>query len=193
MFRDIDTERIVELNKEDYAPVGCNDCAGCSSCCTDTAVMIVLDEFDMKLLKEGLNYSFEGMLQQGMIQLQVVDGIVLPGLGTDENGACVFLREDGRCSIHRYRPGICRMFPLARIYHEDGSFSYFLQEGECDRRTGEKIRIADWIGYKDMDAYEKAVQEYHDSLSLLREYCAESSSPQEITQLQTEFLRKHFF
>lgn len=193
MFRDIDKERIVELNKEDLAAVGCGDCKGCSSCCTDTAVMIVLDAYDMKMLKEGLNYSFEGLLSQGMIQLQVVDGIVLPGLGTDEKGVCVFLGENGRCRIHPYRPGICRMFPLARIYHEDGSFSYFLQEEECDRRTGEKIRIADWIGYEDMDAYEQAVREYHDELSRLRVDCAEASSPEEITKLQTEFIGRHFF
>ena len=37
----------------------------------------------------------------------------------EETGACGFLADDGRCSIHMLRPGICRLFPLARDYSDD--------------------------------------------------------------------------
>lgn len=50
------------------------------------------------------------------LELNVVDGMVLPNLKmAGEEEACLFLK-DGRCSIHGYRPGICRLFPLGRIY-----------------------------------------------------------------------------
>ncbi len=195
MIREIDTELIREdrlLCGSDKAPVGCNDCAGCAECCQESAVMIVLDEYDIRMLKDGLNYSFEGMLRNGMIRMEVVDGVVLPGLNVREDGSCVFLGGNGRCTIHAYRPGICRMYPLGRIYHEDGSFSYYLQEGECGRRTGERIRVSDWIGIRDFEEYEQAVRRYHDSLVELRESCASASHEEQIA-LQSTFLKKHFF
>ncbi len=196
MYRDIDNDLIKEeclLKSDDYAGVACNDCNGCSKCCTDTGCMIVLDSYDMKLMKKGLHMSFNELLNCGAIKLGVVDGIVLPGLGTDENGACNLLDKKGRCSIHKYRPGICRMFPLARIYHDDGSFSYFLQKDECDRRTGENVKISDWLGYDDIKTYEKEVREYHDRLIDLREKCAYARTQEELSGLQSNFLKDNFF
>lgn len=195
MFRDIDEELIKEdrlLSAKDPAPLYCGDCAGCSSCCENSAVMILLDSYDVKMLESGLNYSFGAMVNLGMIQLQVVDGVVLPGLGMDENGVCVFLNENGRCKIHDHRPGICRMFPLARIYHEDGSFSYFVQDGECQKNTGGLVNIRDWIGIEDMEEYEREVRAYHDRLVLLRERCARAKDAETVTKLQTEFLKDNF-
>ena len=196
MYRDIDENLIKEeclMTKDDFAPVACSDCAGCSECCTETACMIVLDSVDVKLMKKGLHMSFEELLKCGAVKLSIVDGIVLPGLGTNEKGACNLLDKNGRCSIHKFRPGICRMFPLARIYHDDGSFSYFLQKGECDRRTGEMVKISDWLGYEDMDTYEKEVREYHDRLNDLREKCAYARTQEELSGLQTNFLKENFF
>ena len=154
--------------------------------------MIVLDAFDVKMLVRELNYSFEGLLSAGLIRLEVIDGIVLPGLGIDDKGACIFLEKNRRCSIHSARPGICRLFPLARIYHEDGSFSYFLQESECGRRTGEKVKVSDWLGYDDIDEYEKQVRSYHDALTELKEKCRRAKSAEEVTALQSAFLKKWF-
>ena len=60
-------------------------------------------------------------------ELNVVDGVILPNLKmSGQNDACGFLDENGRCSIHAVRPGICRLFPLGR-YYENHDFSYFLQ------------------------------------------------------------------
>ena len=195
MFRDIDENWITEdrlYTAADEAPLYCADCAGCSSCCENSAVMIILDPEDVRMMTEGLNYSFAAMVNLGMIQLQVIDGVVLPGLGMDENGVCVFLNENGRCKIHKYRPGICRMFPLARIYHEDGSFSYFVQDGECPNNTAEPVKISDWLGIADIESYEKAVRAYHDRLAAVREQCARIESVEERTKLQTAFLQENF-
>ena len=85
---------------------------------------IVLDPYDVYRLTSGLNCRFEDLLIN-KLDLNVVEGIILPNLKmSGRNESCAFLDEEGRCSIHSIRPGICRIFPLGRIY-EDGSFQYF--------------------------------------------------------------------
>ena len=80
---------------------------------------------------------FETLLA-GKIELNVVDGIILPNLkmAGAEDG-CGFLTEEGRCGIHPFRPGICRLFPLGRYYEENG-FRYFLQVHECQKENRRK-------------------------------------------------------
>ena len=69
------------------------------------------------------------------VELNVVDGVILPNLkmqGTRE--ACAYLDAAGRCSIHPYRPGICRLFPLGRHY-ENGGLFIFSRPENVRRRT----------------------------------------------------------
>ena len=59
------------------------------------------------------------------IELQVVDSVILPDPRMDgEKEQCVFLNEQGRCRIHAMRPGLCRVFPLGRIYEEAESATF---------------------------------------------------------------------
>lgn len=196
MIRDID-ENLIKPEKlmtsSDMAKLGCNDCDGCSACCRDRAGAITLDEWDVSKLIECLKMDFDGLLSRGLIDITMVDGVLLPALGKKADAdECIFLNEEGRCSIHSYRPGICRMFPLARLYHEDGSFSYFLQEGECERGNGVKIKISKWLGVGNINRYEQAVRRYHDSLTALRSACADAQTREEIVRLQKDFLKEHF-
>jgi len=197
MQREID-ERLIRPEKlmgaRDMAKVGCDGCRGCSFCCETLACTIVLDPWDIRELKRGLNLSFEGLLSEGLITLSVVDGVVLPGLAVrKDSDACVFLGEDKRCTIHGFRPGICRMFPLARIWNDDGSFAYFLQEGECPKATGVKVRIDRWLGVPKLREYEAFLASWHAELSELRRLSADPGLPEEErSRLQTEFLARHF-
>ena len=73
---------------------------------------MVLDPYDVFRLEEGLGQSFQELLTYGL-ELNVVDGVILPNLKmTGDGERCSFLNPEGRCSIHPYRPGFCRMFPL---------------------------------------------------------------------------------
>lgn len=196
MIREID-EKLIQpeklLRSSDMIRLGCGNCDGCSECCRDREGRITLDRWDMNRLKEGLGKSFDDLLSLKMIEITLINNILLPVLGKKEDkDECVFLNGDGRCSIHPFRPGICRMFPLARIYHEDGSFSYFLQEGECPRSGGAKIKISKWLGVGNISQYEQEVRAYHDSLQELREKCFLASSHEEIVRLQTDFLERSF-
>jgi len=104
----------------------------------------------------------------------VVDGVILPNLklsGVKE--ACGFLDEQGRCSIHEFRPGICRLFPLGRIY-EDGSVKYFLQIHECMQENRSKIKVKKWLGIPESKRYEQFVVDWHYFLNDIEELMEES-------------------
>ena len=143
----------------------CNDlvkagCSGCGGCCKGMGDSIVLDPLDMYRLTTKLNAAFE-MLLQDKIELGVVDGLILPHLkmnGADER--CGFLNEANRCEIHSFRPGICRLFPLGRVY-EDGSFQYFLQIHECKKSPQIKVKIKKWLEEAELNKQEAFVIRWH--------------------------------
>ena len=162
MLRDIDLKAVSDgrlYRQSDMAKVGCNDCKGCSDCCRGMGSSIVLDPYDCFMLCKNLGESFESLLSYA-IELQVVDGIILPNLKmADKTDACAFLNEQGRCGIHSFRPGFCRMFPLGRIY-ENQSFQYFLQVHECAMEPKSKVKINKWIGIPDIRRYETFVTDW---------------------------------
>ena len=129
MLRNVDLSEISDgklYDANDMVKADCKGCEGCSACCRGMGKSIVLDPLDVHRLTTGLGVPFEALLSQH-IELNVVDGLILPNLKMTESAdACPFLNAQGRCSIHAYRPGICRLFPLGRFYEND-SFQYFLQ------------------------------------------------------------------
>ena len=139
----------------DMARLGCNDCEGCSDCCRGMGNSVVLDPYDVWRLERGLGIPFAAMIGK-QVMLSVVDGLILPSLNMESTGACPFLNEAGRCSIHSFRPGICRLFPLGRYYH-DGGFSYVLMTGECRKENRSKVKIEKWLGEPDVTSYEQFV------------------------------------
>ncbi|MDD6071704.1 MAG: YkgJ family cysteine cluster protein [Clostridiales bacterium] len=144
----------------DMVKVGCDDCKGCSACCRGMGNSIVLDPYDVYRLTTGLNCRFEDLLMD-KLDLNVVDGIILPNLkmsGKDER--CAFLNEEGRCTIHTIRPGICRIFPLGRIYEND-SFQYFLQVHECKKQNRTKVKVKKWIDTQDIVKNEAFINRWH--------------------------------
>lgn len=138
---EISDGRLYGLN--DMVKADCRGCAGCSKCCRGMGASIILDPYDVYRLTTGLGETMEELLQSA-VELNVVDGVILPNLKmTGKEEGCAFLSLEGRCSIHPYRPGICRIFPLGR-YYENGSFRYFLQTKECDA-DHIKVKVSKWI------------------------------------------------
>jgi len=157
----------------DMARLGCNDCEGCSACCKGMGNSVVLDPYDVWRLERGLGIPFAQMIGK-QVMLSVVDGLILPSLNMEtETGTCPFLNEEGRCSIHSFRPGICRLFPLGRYYH-DGSFSYVLMTGECKKENRSKVKIEKWIGEPDLSTYEKFVMQWKLVLEATRQQMKET-------------------
>jgi len=181
------------LTADDMAEVVCNDCLGCKNCCRELSAAITLDAWDVALLKEGLGKSFDELLDDGSLKLEISDGVLLPTFGNKSDAPeCVFLGENGRCTIHPYRAGICRMYPLARRWRADGSFAYYLQKNECPNRTGEKMKVSEWLGYPDTDAYETAIRSYRLRLTEYRRICAGRHTPEELHEIRQRFFDDNF-
>lgn len=159
-MREISDGRLYGLN--DMVKADCGDCEGCFACCRGMGNSIVLDPFDLYRISTGLHAGFQALMN-GYIELNVVDGIILPNLkmaGTEEK--CAFLSGEGRCRIHDIRPGICRLFPLGRIYREEGrGFDYFLQVHECKKENRSKVKVRKWIDTPNVKQYEKFIEDWH--------------------------------
>ncbi len=176
----------------DMVKADCQDCVGCSACCRGMGTSIVLDPYDVYRLTQGLQVSFEELLR-GYVELNVVDGIILPNLamaGADEK--CAFLNEQGRCSIHRIRPGICRLFPLGRIY-ENESFQYFLQVHECPKENKTKVKVKKWIDTPDVKRYEAYINKWHYFQKDLQARCNEKNDDGFTKQVSMLILQNFYF
>ncbi len=171
MKRQVSLEEISDgrlYARRDMAKIGCGGCRGCSACCRGMGVSAILDPMDADRISRGTGLPFSSFFEK-QIELNVQEGVILPNLRMNEaNEACGFLNEEGRCSIHPYRPGVCRLFPLGRYYEEkDGQtgFRYFVQVHECPAPNKTKVRIEKWLDLPDPAGYERAVLSWHDFLA----------------------------
>ena len=139
--------------RRDMVRLGCGDCEGCSECCKTVGDSIVLDPYDFALLSAELGLDTAG-LGAKYTSFAPVGAMVLPHLVIDEGKGCRLLSADGRCTIHKARPGMCRLFPLARIY-EDDRVTYIHQIHECPKKPNKKVRVEEFIGIPNMAAYER--------------------------------------
>lgn len=194
MEREIDLKEVSDgklYGANDMVKIGCNDCAGCSACCRTVGNTIFLDPYDMYQLKLAANKDFEELLQD-RIELQVVDGLIQPNLKMREDGGgCTFLSEEGRCTIHAYRPGFCRMFPMGRIYQE-GGFRYFLQVHECGYPNKTKLKLKKWLGIPELPRYEAYINRWHDLLVRAKKIVRETEN-QEIVKNLNLYLLNEFY
>lgn len=163
MEREIDMKEVSDgrfYGLRDMVRADCGGCEGCSDCCRGMGSSIVLDPYDAYRLTTGLNLSFEQLLEE-KVELNVVEGIILPNLkmaGPQEQ--CGFLNEEGRCGIHSFRPGMCRIFPLGR-YYENESFQYFLQVHECKKEPKTKVKVQKWIDTPETKKNEAFIIQWH--------------------------------
>ena len=163
MKRNVSLEEISDgrlYGVNDMVKADCHGCQGCSKCCRGMGRSIILDPLDGYRLTRGLQKEF-GELVGDSVELNVVDGVVLPNLlMAGEEERCSFLNEEGRCGIHSFRPGICRLFPLGR-YYENGSFRYFLQTEECTDKTHTKVKVSKWIDTHELRRNQEFVNTWH--------------------------------
>lgn len=188
MWREESVEELSDgrfYTANDLVKIGTDDCRDCSDCCR-MGPIIVLDPLDVFELNRFLGQSFEELLNE-TIELKVIDGIILPAIKlvkrdskkwnqTDDSVqedaredamVCPYLGGDGRCTIHEFRPGICRLYPLGRSWEND-DFRYILQVNECTHCSGTKIKVKKWLGIPNLSAYEDFCRDWHSLLSRVR-------------------------
>ena len=175
----------------DMVRAACNDCEGCHSCCEDMGDSILLDPLDVYLLQKNLKTKIETLIEK-KIELRMVDGLILPNLMMDEKtNCCVFLNEEGRCSIHAFRPGICRLFPLGRIY-EDGNLACFLQREGCVKENRSKVKVSKWLDTPELKKNQKFLVDWHDFRKEMEKIVQETSDENTVKTI-TMFLLHTFF
>lgn len=189
-MEDISDGRLYTLN--DMVKADCGDCKGCFACCKGMGNSIILDPLDVHRLTAHLGKSFERLIEEEKIELQLADGIILPNLKMcGEEEKCAFLNEEGRCSIHAFRPGICRLFPLGRLYEEQG-FSYFLQVHECQNKNRTKVKVRKWIDTPETGRYERFVMQWHNFLKAAEEKVEKAVDEAEVKKINMAVLQRFF-
>lgn len=188
-LEEISDGKIYGLN--DMVRAGCQDCQGCSDCCQGMGSSILLDPYDIYLITKNEHTTFEALLAE-TVELGVVDGIILPNLKmAGEKERCTYLNEEGRCSIHSYRPGLCRLFPLGRCYG-DHSFQYFLQAKECSKTNRTKVKVSKWIDTPDIKKNQKYIMDWHyflKDVEAMLKNCEDEALPKQINM----YLLNRFF
>lgn len=194
MKRNVDIKEISDgklYTANDMVKADTGGCAGCSACCHGMGTSIILDPYDGYRLCRALKTEFEKLLK-GPVELNVVDGIILPNLkmqGAKE--ACAFLDEEERCSIHGARPGVCRLFPLGRLY-EGRDFRYFLQVHECQKENRLKVKVKKWIDTPELAKYEAYIRDWHYFLEDVQHILEGCTNPALEKQINLYLLQEFF-
>ena len=193
MLRECNLDEISDGKKysiNDMVKADCDDCKGCSACCHGMGSSIVLDPLDVHRLMSHFQTRFEVLLED-KIELNIVDGVILPNLKMNtqaEGEPCVFLDAEGRCSIHEDRPGICRIFPLGRVY-EDNSFSYILQIHECQKENRSKVKVSKWIDTPDFKKNQQFITDWHYFLKAAQARLAAGGDEEQIKRTAMQILQ----
>lgn len=175
-------------SSNEMAKLGCNECSGCSACCRGMGQSILLDPYDIYQIQEAEGLGFS-QLMQGRVELHVEDGLILPSLKMqEETDACGFLGRDGRCSIHAYRPGLCRLYPLGRKY-EGNRLWYFLLEDACQAQKRTKVKIKKWLDVKPLSDYERFLVSWHSLRKDIQEQIAQRQSDIYAQEMNVRMLR----
>ncbi len=194
MKRNVSLEEITDgkiYTINDMVRADTGGCQGCHVCCTGMGESITLDPYDVYRLTQGLACSFDE-LNQSKLSWHREDMLMLPNLKVEgKNERCIFLDENGRCTIHVYRPSVCRLFPLGRYYHED-QFSYILQVHECVKPNRSKIKVKKWINNPDGKAYDDFIMAWRRFKKNTQAYMEQVQDKKQIEAMNQLVLHRFF-
>lgn len=199
-LEEISDGRLYGIN--DMVKADCHGCKDCFKCCCGMGESIILDPLDCFNMTKGTGLMFTELLNR-YIELNVVDGVILPNIHMKNQGEhespndagedmrCGFLDENGRCGIHTFRPGICRLFPLGR-YYENGDYKYFLQVNECAKKDRTKIKVSKWINEPDPKQYHDFVVKWHYFLNRIEELINSTDDDEHIRNINMAILNTFY-
>ncbi len=189
-LEEISDGKLYTLN--DMVRLGCDGCQGAASCCRFAEDTITLDPYDFYQLAILPGLSFEALYARQVISLKPENRLLLPHLSfSAETNSCPFLEENGTCRIHACRPGLCRLFPLAR-YFKDDSLYYILQIHECPNPVTPKVKLKKWLGIPEAEQYEGFLLRWNRLVTETKQRIEKASGHAEISALTTAFLKIFF-
>jgi Fe-S-cluster containining protein len=118
-------------------------CTACGHCCTGVPGHVWVEKHEIERMARAL----------GLSTAKFVDRYVRRARGRlslreKENGDCVLLGEDRRCTVYAVKPGNCSTFPFwPRLLESEASWAETAKDcegiGQCDLYTREEVeRIA---------------------------------------------------
>jgi len=94
------------------------------------------------------------------------------------SSSCIFLTDDGRCSVHEYKPLTCRFYPFVYIVQKDGTIKISINEkaiNECpgiildnkpvDRDIVNSLTRLARVRLIELDLYRNLVNEWNSELN----------------------------
>lgn len=118
-------------------------CKGCGKCCKNRED-INLTGYDIYRVAEYLGRTHEEFITQYGTVFQSRTKVPSVAL-TMRAGMCPFLRNK-KCAVHRAKPGVCRCYPLGRIYLPGDASARFIQMKPGCKHPPQDIAVRDWIG-----------------------------------------------
>ena len=188
MIKEISDGRL--YGSKDIVRADAGGCRDCSRCCEDMCDTISLDPYDIYSLCKGLGKDYDSLIKEEYIVISLHNLVSMPHIN-DRGSGCGFLDEKNRCSVHKFRPGICRLFPLGRYYHDE-TVSYILQTYGCTKEERGEVRVCDWLEISDIDAYEEYILKWHDVVKKISDFMKEPAEPGVKPKIHESFL-KHFY
>ena len=136
-----------------------------NECCKHADIQ--LTPYDILRLKDNLGMSATEFLKNHTVPFEMdKDGVPGVKLRTDEDGACLFITEEG-CSVYADRPPACRYYPVGHMaVHmagaKDDEVRYFLvKEEHCKGHQEDRsISISDYRKEQEVEVYDQLNREY---------------------------------
>lgn len=127
---ELDTPELASfLTDIGFECTGCGDC--CRGACADNSVIVFPDE--VTTIMDTCHLDWNDICEpappgfrDGSDTLHSFEWV----LNRLPNSDCVFLREEGGCSIHPHRPWICRTYPFYLVFKDMGQ-APVLEVSEC--------------------------------------------------------------
>lgn len=121
-------------------------CAKCGDCCKNNAT-VVLNGYDFLRIAEHLHMPAEEMFRQHMdlthLEMSNFPLMVIKSQAT--GSACRFCL-DGKCSIYKARPFICRLYPIGYTLDSD-ALAYFQVQGCRQLANGEEQTLDQYLEF----------------------------------------------
>lgn len=106
---------------------------GCSQCCHDIEMLLTdADLVRLTAARPATDFWFQA--DDGFLQLRTRDGP--PAKGSPGGKPCVFLGDDGRCTVWADRPEGCRLYPAI---WDDGVRAAILDTDYCPHTDGFRL------------------------------------------------------
>lgn len=106
--------------------------------------------------------------------IKIMGGEYYLSLASREDGSCIFLQEDGKCSVHEYKPLVCRFYPFVYYVKENGEIGIDVNEKaikECpglimdgepiDKTIVENLRRVAYIRREELKYWNSIINEWN--------------------------------